>query len=1018
MAYGVKYELDFSDVKGNKRSVQILKKNYVGDVFAIVGTDNPVIIKYTNDDDFYNPIIGSSCIVNLKTTDTISYDEFINFDEREYKIRVNIGVEDEAADINSPLWELADTNWQETDYNWAASTTFQVYWEGFLVSDTFTEAIQSKPFDISLRAIDNLGTLDSFLIPDGKINTNTDGTIKTAASEQTLLDSAFYYIHKILAFTGLDFDIYIQNNIRKINPSTGSVETENNNLFQDILINEFALQENFSKLSSKKVLENILRITNSRIYQANASWYIVSNSNYYDTSISGALTTTEDSTGENQDNTVFNPDVTTLAIGTPTNTSGILRGLIISDRGLTIIERGFYFGKNPIILSNPKIVSTDTSTTFTSTQTSLDTGDTYYIMAYAKNNATTEGTGGVIEYVPGGITPDPEPDPISPTLTSIQPNGYNVTNTSIPCAAQVDNVGTSNVTKYGFYFGTNSNLYTENTRYEVATGQNLSTAFGFVTDTSGAPFNLTLTAGTPYYITPFAVNNTGEGVGTTITQYTWNAWELRKQSDSSQEFVPYTNDSRTDNVYISTSSSSAECYTIMIGAFRASLAGLPTISGACQDDTTEPVESVEQTCVKIRLYRSNTAKDLCCETPTSRDAYINGTDFYSNTGTTKVFINDDCSTLLTSNQYLSSDLVNYRYWNGTNLQNTIGCQSTSVDTCEEDVVTPSAFVVKNEITNEEDFVVYNAAFSIEERVTISDDVQNECWTIIQEYPASANPTRTITASCTTPKPTPTESCPTMTFFARYLKCNDDRIEIIGNNTENFPNYIKQKSTGDCWSFIDRTGQTQSDDNFNLGCTPTNKFEIDFLSCDDCLGISTTTQVPPPPTTTTQPSIFYRIYQSLQSNCSVDDTIIEVFNQTNDFPTVITNGSICYTSLQDGGAGESGDVDNFLDFADCAACQAYLSTTTTQTPTTTQAPCIAIQANVTTSALNACCGGKAVTIYINSTSLSTTTVVYTNSNCTTILGAGNFIKHSEGLFYWNGNTLSSSTCPGCSDGAIQ
>ena len=116
-------------------------------------------------------------------------------------------------------------------------------------------------------------------------------------------------------------------------------------------------------------------------------------------------------------------------------------------------------------------------------------------------------------------------------------------------------------------------------------------------------------------------------------------------------------------------------------------------------------------------------------------------------------------------------------------------------------------------------------------VTISGDAQNKCWTIIQEYPASANPTRTITASCTTPKPVESESCPTMTFFARYLKCNDDRIEIIGNNTENFPNYIKQISTGDCWSLIDRTSQTQNDDNFNLGCTPTSKFQIDFLKLD-------------------------------------------------------------------------------------------------------------------------------------------------------------------------------------------
>ena len=131
MAYGVKYELDFSDIKGNARSVQILKKDYTGDVNSIVGTDNPVIIKYTNDDDFYNPIIGSSCVLNLKTTDTISYDEFTNFDEREYKVRVNVGVEDPQADVNSPLWELADTNWEATNYNWAAATEFQVYWEGF-----------------------------------------------------------------------------------------------------------------------------------------------------------------------------------------------------------------------------------------------------------------------------------------------------------------------------------------------------------------------------------------------------------------------------------------------------------------------------------------------------------------------------------------------------------------------------------------------------------------------------------------------------------------------------------------------------------------------------------------------------------------------------------------------------------------------------------------------------------------------------------------------------------------------
>ena len=125
MAYGVKYELNFSDVKGNKRTAQILKKDYTGDVLPIVGTANPVIIKWENDDDFYNPIIGSSCQLNLKATDTVSYDEFQNFDEREYKIRINAGEEDTSSVLNSPLWEAANDNWEDADLQWALGVVSQ-----------------------------------------------------------------------------------------------------------------------------------------------------------------------------------------------------------------------------------------------------------------------------------------------------------------------------------------------------------------------------------------------------------------------------------------------------------------------------------------------------------------------------------------------------------------------------------------------------------------------------------------------------------------------------------------------------------------------------------------------------------------------------------------------------------------------------------------------------------------------------------------------------------------------------
>ena len=213
--YGVKYELKFSDLKGNKRTLEIMKKDYEGEILPVVGTDSPVIISYDNQDDFYNPIVGSSCTINLKTTENISYDEFATFDEREYKVRLLAGQEDDTLTLDSPLWQVANTDWETTDILWAEATVFKVYWEGFLIFDNYREAIISDPYDIQLKALDNLGTLDSYNVPYGNIETDADGDIKTGTGEQTNFDSAFYYLKEILKLTGLDFDIHIQNNMKQ-----------------------------------------------------------------------------------------------------------------------------------------------------------------------------------------------------------------------------------------------------------------------------------------------------------------------------------------------------------------------------------------------------------------------------------------------------------------------------------------------------------------------------------------------------------------------------------------------------------------------------------------------------------------------------------------------------------------------------------------------------------------------------------------------------------------------------------
>jgi hypothetical protein len=86
MAYGVKYRLEFSDVLGYPKKLEILKKNYSGDVLPIIGGSNPVQISWQSSDDFYKSIIGSKCQLKLFVTDSVSYDDFYKFDEREYKV--------------------------------------------------------------------------------------------------------------------------------------------------------------------------------------------------------------------------------------------------------------------------------------------------------------------------------------------------------------------------------------------------------------------------------------------------------------------------------------------------------------------------------------------------------------------------------------------------------------------------------------------------------------------------------------------------------------------------------------------------------------------------------------------------------------------------------------------------------------------------------------------------------------------------------------------------------------------
>ena len=269
MAYEVKFELFFSDVENNKFKIEILEKDFVLDRFGtgvqptqLIGTSNPATIEWDSDDDIYSPIIGSRCILNFFVTDSNTYDDFFKAGERQYKVKIL----QYASYQNN--WEDEELKYEQINQNWDAKLGAEIFyepiWEGFIVNDGYREAVISAPFELKLEAIDGLGTLDTFDVPFPSDNTS---------SKQSL----FFYLKEILKLTGHEFDIYVNNDIRKTGGAT------NDTIFHDIEVNRYIFSNNNLILrNAKESLKEILKVTNSRIFQSFAHWYVINNSSIID----------------------------------------------------------------------------------------------------------------------------------------------------------------------------------------------------------------------------------------------------------------------------------------------------------------------------------------------------------------------------------------------------------------------------------------------------------------------------------------------------------------------------------------------------------------------------------------------------------------------------------------------------------------------------------------------------------------------------------------------------------------
>ncbi len=863
--YRTKYSLSFSDVKGNERTLEILSKNYFGTVTQMVAGDEPVTIAWENDDDFYTPIIGSTCTINLYVTENTSYDEFQVFDERQYKVRLSSGSGTSGTVVDT-LWEAETELWNEANNLWDSSGDVDIYWEGWLVSDAYREQFISTPYILTLKAIDGLGTLDSFEQPDGEILLDGTGAINTGL--QTNFDSAFSYVYKILQNLDLNFDIYIQNKIRS---TTASPDLT---LLHDILLNEFSLMDDFSKRNAKEVLENILRIINARIFQSNGSWYIISNSNYYDEAIVPVQTTTQ---------SPLIPTVETLAPTNPTSSSMTLNGNVTSDNGLGIIERGFYFGTSSNYLNNtPKITVAGTTGTFNSAKTGLSSGTRYYITAYAVNSAG-EGVGATVDKVAQPTTTLATTSG-APVFDNTKTKISEVTGTAMKLDASISSNGGTALTQRGFYFGTTQTITPANKN--IVSG----TSLGDYTLTKTFTFSAT---GTLYYMIPYATNGVATAYGTVQGMYSHNVHLCRRVSDNTVFDAQY-NTSFAVGGNVTLSNSGSTCY-IVVGSKYVSnpstVSALPTISGSCAT-TQVPATTVAPA------------------TTTTKAPVTTSTTVFPNANIYVVrrlsdgferFVVKNASFAINSNVILSVDASNcYKIISDEVAGSTSGLP-TIASVCNI-TTTTSAVTTTPPLTH---FMHYRdcATGGMDQLISVGNtnsnfpeiikNSSNECFFKYQQTQETSSEwvTRDYTtgfsdcAACqgitTTAAPTTSTTAPPTVYYKKYITCGEPTgaVRKVSNTTNSFPNVIKDNN--ECF-------EAQSG-NISVGPDGAVGNFTSYANCTACNAVATTTQAF---TTTVQQCSAVQVFASTtsQTDACCNVTTLTTFYIT---ASSLANATIVY-----------------------------------------------------------------------------------------------------------------------------
>lgn len=156
VGYGIRYRLDFCDVFGVKKRIDILKRGYTDRVITpFVGSGNPISIAYKDSDNKFNQITESEAIVRIISSPLIDLNTFYSDDETTWLVKLYSG--DFVGNVWNDLLKWDDIiTWEDFTPNEGT----ELSWCGFLRPEKTGEPFQST-FPFQIKASDMLSTLNN-----------------------------------------------------------------------------------------------------------------------------------------------------------------------------------------------------------------------------------------------------------------------------------------------------------------------------------------------------------------------------------------------------------------------------------------------------------------------------------------------------------------------------------------------------------------------------------------------------------------------------------------------------------------------------------------------------------------------------------------------------------------------------------------------------------------------------------------------------------------------------------------